>query len=50
MNENYTWKLRIWNSTYRCLDLNRDEQRIVEAKQAKYLREVMHYRSHQQEY
>jgi hypothetical protein len=37
-----TWKLQVWNSTARCLDLDKQEENFVWAKQAEYMNQLMH--------
>ena len=37
-----TWKLQLWNTTARCLDLDKQEENIVWAKQAEYMSQLMH--------
>ncbi|QIN96685.1 hypothetical protein [Synechococcus phage S-N03] len=37
-----TFKLQIWNSTARCLDLDKSEENIVWANQEKYMAKLMH--------
>lgn len=37
-----TFKLQVWNSTALCLDLDKDEENLVWAKQAQYMAKLMH--------
>ena len=37
-----TRKLQVWTLTARCLDLDKQEENIVWAKQAEYMSQLMH--------
>ena len=41
-NHTLTRKLRVWNSTARCFDLDKSEENFVWAKQAQYMAQLMH--------